>query len=110
VVQDLYPRRGVFLCGDTGGTFAGDEESPMRLIRKYTNRKLYDTRDSRYITLEQLADFVRAGEDIRVVDAATDQDVTAAKLAQVIFEEEKRSPHLPVERLRQIIREGLPVE
>jgi polyhydroxyalkanoate synthesis repressor PhaR len=82
----------------------------MRLIRRYSNRKLYDTGESRYITLERLADFVRAGEDIRVVDNATEQDVTAAKLAQVIFEEEKRSPRLPVERLRQIIREGLPAE
>jgi polyhydroxyalkanoate synthesis repressor PhaR len=82
----------------------------MRLIRRYANRKLYDTRDSRYIALEQLADFVRAGEDVRVVDNATDRDVTAAKLAQVIYEEERRSPHLPVEGLRQIIRNGLPVE
>ena len=82
----------------------------MRTIRRYTNRKLYDTRDSRYITLEQLADLVRAGEDLRVVDSATQQDLTAAKLAQVIFEEEKRSPRLTVESLRQIIREGLPAE
>ena len=82
----------------------------MRLIRRYANRKLYDTGDKRYITLEQLADFVRAGEDVRVVDNATDRDVTAAKLAQVIFEEERRSPRLPVEGLRQIIRHGLPLE
>lgn len=82
----------------------------MRLIRRYANRKLYDTKDSRYITLEQLADFVRAGDDLRVIDNASEQDVTAAKLAQVIFEEEKRSPRLPVEGLRQIIRGGLPTE
>ena len=82
----------------------------MRLIRRHNNRKLYDTRDSRHITLEQLADLVRAGEDLRVIDHVTRQDVTAAKLAQVIFEEEKRSPRLTVESLRQIIREGLPAE
>jgi polyhydroxyalkanoate synthesis repressor PhaR len=82
----------------------------MRLIRRYANRKLYDTRDSRYITLENLADLVRAGEDVKVVDNATEQDVTATKLAQVIYEEEKRSPRLPIERLRQIIRQGLPAD
>lgn len=80
----------------------------MRLIRRHTNRKLYDTKDSRHITLEQLADLVRAGEDLHVIDHVTRRDVTAAKLAQVIFEEEKRSPRLPVESLRQIIRDGLP--
>jgi hypothetical protein len=53
---------------------------------------LGDTTGSRYITLEQLAEFVRAGEDLRVVDNVTEQDLTAAKLAQVIFEQEKRLP------------------
>jgi polyhydroxyalkanoate synthesis repressor PhaR len=80
----------------------------MRLIRRYSNRKLYDTKDSRYVTLEQVAEFVRGGDEIRVLDNVTERDVTAAKLAQIIFEEEKRGPRLPVEQLRQIIREGLP--
>jgi polyhydroxyalkanoate synthesis repressor PhaR len=80
----------------------------MRLIRKYSNRKLYDTRESRYVTLEQVAEFVRQGDEIRVVDATTERDVTSAKLAQIIFEEEKRAGRLPVDQLRQIIREGLP--
>jgi polyhydroxyalkanoate synthesis repressor PhaR len=80
----------------------------MRLIRRYSNRKLYDTKDSRYVTLQQVGEFVRGGDEIRVLDNVTERDVTAAKLAQIIFEEEKRGPHLPVEKLRQIIREGLP--
>jgi polyhydroxyalkanoate synthesis repressor PhaR len=80
----------------------------MRLIRRYTNRKLYDTRESRYVTLEQLAEFIRHGDEIRVVDAATERDLTSAKLAQIIFEEEKRAGRLPVDQLRQIIRDGLP--
>jgi polyhydroxyalkanoate synthesis repressor PhaR len=89
---------------------AGREEWPaMRIIRRYSNRKLYDTKESRYITLEHMADLVRAGEDLRVVDNATEHDITAAKLAQIIFEEEKRAARLPVEELRQIIRNGLPV-
>ena len=81
----------------------------MRLIRKYSNRKLYDTRESRYVTLERVAEFVRQGDEIRVVDATTERDVTSAKLAQIIFfEEERRAGRLPVDQLRQIIREGLP--
>ena len=79
----------------------------MRVIKRYSNRKLYDTHDSRYVTLDQLADLVRQGEEIRVVDKTTDRDLTSATLAQIIFEEEKKQPKLPVERLRQIIRTGL---
>jgi polyhydroxyalkanoate synthesis repressor PhaR len=79
----------------------------MRVIKRYSNRKLYDTHDSRYVTLEQLAELVRQGEEIRVVDKTTDKDLTSATLAQIIFEEEKKAPKLPVERLRQIIRTGL---
>jgi polyhydroxyalkanoate synthesis repressor PhaR len=79
----------------------------MRVIKRYSNRKLYDTHDSRYVTLEQLAELVRMGEEIRVVDKTTDKDLTSATLAQIIFEEEKKTPKLPVERLRQIIRTGL---
>jgi len=81
----------------------------MRVIRKYNNRKLYDTRESRYVTLEQLAALVRQGEELRVLDAVTERDLTSAKLAQIIFEEERKTGRLPVEELRQIIRNGLPV-
>jgi polyhydroxyalkanoate synthesis repressor PhaR len=85
-----------------------EEEENMRVIKRYLNRKLYDTQDSRYVTLEQLAHLVRQGEEIRVVDKSTDKDLTSATLAQIIFEEEKRSPKLPIEGLKQIIRGGLP--
>jgi polyhydroxyalkanoate synthesis repressor PhaR len=80
----------------------------MRLIRRYANRKLYDTALGRNVSLEHVAELVRGGEEIRVLDHATARDLTTAKLAQIIFEAEKRSPQLGVERLRQIIREGLP--
>lgn len=82
----------------------------MRVIKRYSNRKLYDTHDSRYVTLEQLAELVRQGEEIRVMDKATEKDLTSATLAQIIFEEEKRTPKLPVESLRQIIRNGLQIQ
>lgn len=85
---------------------AGKKGEKMRVIRRYANRKLYDTAESRYVTLEQLAALVRQGEAIQVIDQATDVDRTSATLAQIIFEEEKRTPKLPVDSLRRIIRTG----
>jgi polyhydroxyalkanoate synthesis repressor PhaR len=78
----------------------------MRTIKRYSNRKLYDTQDSHYVTLQQLAVLVRNGDDIRVVDKGTQRDLTTATLSQIIFEEEKRGPRLPVSELRQIIQTG----
>ena len=67
--------------------------SPERhLIKKYANRKLYDTRTSRYITLEGIAQLVREGHDIKVVDRADGRDLTQVTLSQVVLEEEKRGP------------------
>src|SRR5688500_15435857 len=80
----------------------------VRTIKRYSNRKLYDTTDSRYVTLQQIAGLIRNGDEIRVIDKTTQQDLTAATMAQIIFEEEKRGPRLPVEGLRKIIRAGLP--
>ena len=62
------------------------------LIKKYANRKLYDTRTSKYVTLENLADLVRAGDDIRVVDRDTGGDITQVVLSQIVLTEEKRGP------------------
>jgi polyhydroxyalkanoate synthesis repressor PhaR len=67
--------------------------SPERhLIKKYANRKLYDTRTSRYITLEGIAQLVRDGHDIKVVDRDDGRDLTQLTLSQVVLEEEKRGP------------------
>ena len=82
----------------------------MLRIKRYANRKLYDTHDSRYVTLEELAALVRSGEDIQVLDKTTERDLTSATLAQIIFEGQKREPTLPVEGLRDIIRRGLGAE
>jgi polyhydroxyalkanoate synthesis repressor PhaR len=82
----------------------------VRTIKRYSNRKLYDTTDSRYVTLQQIAGLIRNGDEIRVIDKTTQQDLTAATMAQIIFEEEKRGPRLPVEGLRRIIRSGLPAQ
>ncbi|MEA2629771.1 MAG: hypothetical protein QOJ10_2231 [Chloroflexota bacterium] len=62
------------------------------LIKKYANRKLYDTRTSSYITLEGIADLVRDGHEIKVVDRETGQDLTQVTLSQIVLSEEKRSP------------------
>ena len=62
------------------------------LIKKYANRKLYDTRTSKYVTLDDLADLVRAGNDIRVVDRDTGGDITQVVLSQIVLTEEKRGP------------------
>ena len=76
------------------------------LIKKYGNRRLYDTQDSRYITLEELADKVRRGTDVRVVDASSNDDLTQATLAQIILESGTAARVLPVGLLTQLVRLG----
>ncbi|MBK8481578.1 MAG: polyhydroxyalkanoate synthesis regulator DNA-binding domain-containing protein [Proteobacteria bacterium] len=76
----------------------------QRVIKRYANRKLYDTLDSRYVTLDQLAEFIRAGEDLSVHDNTTKEDLTAMTLAQIIFEEERRRSVVPLTMLRRIIQ------
>jgi len=78
-----------------------------RLIKRYGNRKLYDTRASRYVTLDGIAELVRTGEEVRIVDNATGDDITIVTFAQIIFEEAKRKNGalgLPV--LRRLIQVG----
>jgi polyhydroxyalkanoate synthesis repressor PhaR len=79
----------------------------MRTIQRYDNRKLYDTQQHHYVTLGHLAQIVREGEDVQVVDHVTGADRTAQTMAQIIFEEEKLAPRLGAEGLSKIIREGL---
>jgi polyhydroxyalkanoate synthesis repressor PhaR len=85
------------------------EDDPMgdtRVVKRYANRKLYDTQRSRYVTLEQIADMIRSGEDVKIVDNNSKEDLTAITLAQIIFEEEKKSSFLPLSALRNIIQTG----
>lgn len=76
------------------------------LVKKYTNRRLYDTEESRYITLEELADKIREGQDATVVDAKTGEDLTQATLTQIIMESRGAARILPVPLLVQLIRLG----
>jgi polyhydroxyalkanoate synthesis repressor PhaR len=76
----------------------------MELIKKYSNRRLYDTTRSRYISLEELAETVRSGKDIRVVDAKSGADLTQLTLAQIIFESKSAARLLPAQLLTQLVR------
>lgn len=76
------------------------------LVKKYPNRRLYDTLESRYITLEELAEKIRAGADARVIDAKTDEDLTQQTLTQIILESRNAARLLPVPLLVQLVRMG----
>jgi len=79
----------------------------IRLIKRYESRKLYDTEESRYVSLEDIAAWVRGGQEVRVVDNATSEDVTAQTLTQVILDEGKKGTSLlPSELLHELVRFG----
>ncbi|MCC7382833.1 MAG: hypothetical protein IT384_13435 [Deltaproteobacteria bacterium] len=80
------------------------ERAPHVVVKKYSNRRLYDTAESRYITLEELADTIRSGKDARVFDAKTGEDLTQATLTQIILESRRASRLLPIPLLTQLIR------
>lgn len=74
------------------------------VIKKYANRRLYNTASSTYVTLDNLSEMVRAGVDFVVFDAKSGDDITRSVLAQIIFEEESRGQNLlPIQFLRQLI-------
>ena len=83
------------------------QPNAVRLIKRYGNRKLYDTLESRYITLEEIARLVRGGSDVKVIDNESGDDLTAITFAQIILEEEKRrSSLLSLGLLRELIKGG----
>ena len=74
------------------------------IVKKYSNRRLYDTVDSRYITLDELAHKIKNGTDVTVIDAKTEEDLTASTLTQIILESRGGARLLPVPFLTQLIR------
>ena len=84
---------------------ADNEKEPIT-IKKYANRRLYNTGTSTYVTLEDLATMVKQGEDFVVYDAKSSEDITRSVLAQIIFEQENKEGQslLPITFLRQLIR------
>jgi polyhydroxyalkanoate synthesis repressor PhaR len=79
-------------------------DRPRRIIKRYSNRKLYDTKGSRYVTLLQVAEMVREGEEVQIIDNNTKDDLTEITLAQIIYEEQKaRSRSVPLQTLKELI-------
>ncbi len=87
------------------GKTAGSANSKTKIIKRYQNRKLYDTQQSCYVTLDDIAKMIRTNEDVMVIDNKTKNDITAATLTQIIFEAEKKaSQYAPLFTLREIIQ------
>lgn len=84
---------------------AEDETTkPVAVVKKYANRRLYNTATSSYVTLEELAQMIRSGRDFVVYDAKTGEDITRSVLTQIILEEDARGRNLlPISFLRQLI-------
>jgi polyhydroxyalkanoate synthesis repressor PhaR len=78
----------------------------MVTIKKYSNRRLYDTSTSSYVTLEELADKIRSGTDVQVIDVEVEEDITQEVLAQIILESRGAAQLLPVPLLMRLIRMG----
>jgi len=84
-----------------------EKDKKPRLVKRYQNRKLYDTENSCYVTLEDIAGFIQKGEDVVVIDNKTRDDLTSLTLTQIILEEEKRKKNiLPLSALKNIIQSG----
>jgi polyhydroxyalkanoate synthesis repressor PhaR len=82
------------------------ERKEPKVIKRYTNRKLYDTVESRYVTLDEIAHMIKGGAEVKIIDNRTKEDLTSVTLAQIIFEEEKKRSQMPLGVLREIIRHG----
>jgi len=79
----------------------------IRLIKRYESRKLYDTEESRYVSLDEIATWVRAGQEVKIMDNASSEDVTAQTLTQIILEEGRNgSSKIPTDVLRDLVRFG----
>lgn len=85
----------------------GKSNSKVKIIKRYQNRKLYDTQQSCYVTLDDIAKMIRTNEEVMVIDNKSKNDITAATLTQIIFEAEKKaSQYAPLFTLRDIIQNG----
>jgi polyhydroxyalkanoate synthesis repressor PhaR len=79
----------------------------VRLIKRYESRKLYDTEESRYVSLDEIGRFVRGGQQVKVIDNATDEDVTAHTLTQIILEGGRNGrTQIPIDFLHDMVRMG----
>lgn len=91
--------------GPGAGEAGGETQADAVVIKKYANRRLYNTAASSYVTLDHLSEMVREGTDFIVLDAKTGDDITRSVLTQIIFEQESKGQNLlPVQFLRRLIR------
>ncbi len=94
-------------AGSEAASTEGDrQDKDPKVIKRYTNRKLYDTVESRYVTLDEIAQMIKGGAEVKIIDNRTKEDLTSVTLAQIIFEEEKKRSQMPLGVLREIIRHG----
>ena len=80
--------------------------SATKIVKRYANRKLYDTERSCYVTLEDISVMIKAGDEVRVIDNKSGEDLTSVTLAQIIFETEKKNNFMPLSLLRGLIQDG----
>ena len=81
-----------------------EEDKGPRVIKRYANRKLYDMSESCYITHDEIAALVEEGEELRIIDNRTKEDLTSATLTQILFDKERRSRKLPIDTLRNLFQ------
>ena len=90
----------------SGGTEPSAGGREPKVIKRYTNRKLYDTVESRYVTLDEIAEMIKGGAEVKIIDNRSKDDLTSVTLAQIIFEEEKKTSRMSLKTLRDLIRQG----
>jgi polyhydroxyalkanoate synthesis repressor PhaR len=78
--------------------------APAKIVKRYANRKLYDTERSCYVTLDDISAMITAGDEVRVIDNKSGEDLTSVTLAQIIFETEKKKSFMPLGLLRDLIQ------
>ncbi|MGF1508795.1 MAG: polyhydroxyalkanoate synthesis regulator DNA-binding domain-containing protein [Myxococcota bacterium] len=85
-----------------------DAQTPKgpKIVKRYSNRKLYDTDRSRYVTLDEIAKMIKVGEEVTIIDNESKEDLTSVTLTQIIYEEEKRESRMPLAMLRNLIQTG----
>jgi len=83
-----------------------DLMSETKIIKRYSNRKLYDTIESKYVTLNDISEMIRKGVDVKIIDNQTNKDITSSILAHVLFNEEKSRSSLSINILKELIKSG----
>ncbi len=105
----IFDQRLAYPLGTYEGIHVGEPMTDRKIIKRYANRKLYDTQRSCYVTLDEIAQMVKSYEDVRIIDNRTGEDLTGVTLTQIIYEDQKRADQkrgLPLSALRNIIASG----